>query len=316
MEYEKILPWNFLRYKHRTGPGQCDAQTSIVSVTCVHDSFALCQDNEIPWKGSCYSLNFNRSTFDQASQFCQNEGKKLIEVDNQVENDLISELLLHSKYSFGLLSHVWTGGKAQSNGRRRAPTLFWTASSNPIGGKYWFHGKNVNLFREINFTKFLIFAGFKKWWEGWQGKKVGNTQMEENRMGISLQRKFKYQKAHQSYDERLIDYYFWALENLNTKLPFICERAQKDIGCINDGNGENYYGNANRGETGDICESWNSAFLSSILEPDKIQKLGDLNNNFCRNPDGDVAPWCIAPNGEFDYCDIPKCSDNENNQVQ
>ena len=174
----------------------------------------------------------------------------------------------------------------------------------------------MNLFREINFTKFLIFAGFKKWWEGWQGKKVGNTQMEENRMGISLQRKFKYQKAHQSYDERLIDYYFWALENLNTKLPFICERAQKDIGCINDGNGENYYGNANRGETGDICESWNSAFLSSILEPDKIQKLGDLNNNFCRNPDGDVAPWCIAPNGEFDYCDIPKCSDNENNQVQ
>ena len=77
-------------------------------------------------------MNFNRSTFDQASQFCQNEGKKLIEVDNQVENDLISELLLHSKYSFGLLSHVWTGGKAQSNGRRRAPTLFWTASSNPI----------------------------------------------------------------------------------------------------------------------------------------------------------------------------------------
>ena len=41
--------------------------------------------------------------------------------------------------------------------------------------------------------------------------------MQTNRMGISLQRKFKYQKAHQSYDERLIDYYFWALENLNTK---------------------------------------------------------------------------------------------------
>ena len=85
----------FLRYKHRAG--QCDPQTSIVSVTCVHDSFALCQDNEIPWKGSCYSLNFNRSTFDQANQFCQNEGKKLIEVDSQVENDLISELLLQSK---------------------------------------------------------------------------------------------------------------------------------------------------------------------------------------------------------------------------
>ncbi|QQP49145.1 Serine protease 79, partial [Caligus rogercresseyi] len=29
-------------------------------------------------------------------------------------------------------------------------------------------------------------------------------------------------------------------------------------------------------------------------------------NNFCRNPDGDIGPWCIAPNGEFDYCDIKK----------
>ena len=24
--------------------------------------------------------------------------------------------------------------------------------------------------------------------------------------------------------------------------------------------------------------------------------------------DGDSAPWCIAPNGEFDYCDIPDCT--------
>ncbi len=41
-----------------------------------------------------------------------------------------------------------------------------------------------------------------------------------------------------------------------------------------------------------------------------IPNLGDLEgNNYCRNPDGDTAPWCIAPNGEFDYCDIPLCSD-------
>ena len=33
--------------------------------------------------------------------------------------------------------------------------------------------------------------------------------------------------------------------------------------------------------------------------------------------DGDSAPWCIAPNGEFDYCDIPECEKdiNANNAV-
>ncbi len=45
-----------------------------------------------------------------------------------------------------------------------------------------------------------------------------------------------------------------------------------------------------------------------MSDADAVAKLGPLEgNNFCRNPDGDSAPWCIAPNGEFDYCDIPEC---------
>ena len=53
-----------------------------------------------------------------------------------------------------------------------------------------------------------------------------------------------------------------------------------------------------------------SAKLKLFSDEDKIANLGPLEgNNFCRNPDGDTAPWCIAPNGEFDYCDIPKCGD-------
>ena len=71
--------------------------------------------------------------------------------------------------------------------------------------------------------------------------------------------------------------------------------------------GTEYRGRANRGETGDLCEPWDSPPLSFILDEDKIPNLGPLEgNNFCRNPDGDTAPWCIAPNGEFDYCDIPR----------
>ena len=78
------------------------------------------------------------------------------------------------------------------------------------------------------------------------------------------------------------------------------------------GNGETYRGSANKGESGTECQIWkDSPYLSFVLDQDKIANLGDaLNGNFCRNPDGDAGPWCIAPNGEFDYCDIPACGSN------
>lgn len=95
------------RIKYRTRAERCKAEESIVSVTCVHDSFALCSDNEVPWGDSCYSVHFNRSTFDEASQTCQREGKQLVELTDQAENDLLSELLIHSQYSSGLLRSVF-----------------------------------------------------------------------------------------------------------------------------------------------------------------------------------------------------------------
>lgn len=151
---------------------------------------------------------------------------------------------------------------------------------------------------------------FRNWWPGWNGEKKGVIEpLQKPDMGISMKRKYDLVKPGQRF-ERLVDYYFWSLEDLKAELPFICERPQKDIGCIN-GRGEYYKGTANRGESGDLCEPWNSPYLTMVLDRDKINNLGNLtNNNFCRNPDGDVSPWCIAPNGEFDYCDIPKCSES------
>jgi len=37
-----------------------------------------------------------------------------------------------------------------------------------------------------------------------------------------------------------------------------------------------------------------------------------LSENFCRNPDGDVWPWCITTGDkQWDYCDIPECESSE-----
>ncbi len=50
--------------------------------------------------------------------------------------------------------------------------------------------------------------------------------------------------------------------------------------------------NLSSGETGDVCLPWNSPQLSFVLDEEKVKNLGDLSdNNFCRNPDGDIAPW-------------------------
>lgn len=38
----------------------------------------------------------------------------------------------------------------------------------------------------------------------------------------------------------------------------------------------------------------------------------DLRRNFCRNPDGDRAPWCYTtnPGVRWEYCNLEKCSTN------
>lgn len=269
-----------IQYTSASG-GQCKAEEDVVSVTCIHDSYALCEgENEVPWGQSCYSVHFNRSTFAEASAVCKAEGKTLLEITDQEENDLLSEMLFHSRLSPGLLGQVWTGGVGSL--RRRSQFYYWDGSVTRIGM-------------------------FMNWWPGWKGERKGDPmELAGGNMGIKLTRKFDFVRPNRRV-ERLTDYYFWALENMRSKLPFVCERPQKDIGCIV-GNGESYSGNANRGESGDACQPWDSPHLGFVLDPENIHKLGNLEgNNFCRNPDGDSSPWCIAPNGEFDYCDIPQC---------
>ena len=46
-----------------------------------------------------------------------------------------------------------------------------------------------------------------------------------------------------------------------------------------------------------------------VVIPDSVLcRLGGVqNNNKCRNPDSDTAPWCLTGAGEYELCDIPAC---------
>ncbi|XP_076612809.1 plasminogen [Chaetodon auriga] len=74
--------------------------------------------------------------------------------------------------------------------------------------------------------------------------------------------------------------------------------------------GEDYRGKISTTENGFTCQRWDSqkphnhGYNPSAL-PEKY-----LEENYCRNPDGDPRPWCFttSPSKRWDFCSIPRCT--------
>ncbi|MED6254699.1 hypothetical protein ATANTOWER_031847 [Ataeniobius toweri] len=87
----------------------------------------------------------------------------------------------------------------------------------------------------------------------------------------------------------------------------------KNRECVVD-SGQKYRGTASVTKSGSSCLAWDSPAISR--KPNNAWRsnaldLGLSNHNFCRNPDGDVAPWCYTYKNmvlTWELCDIPKCS--------
>uniref|UniRef100_A0A8C9TNP9 Hepatocyte growth factor n=1 Tax=Scleropages formosus TaxID=113540 RepID=A0A8C9TNP9_SCLFO len=78
-------------------------------------------------------------------------------------------------------------------------------------------------------------------------------------------------------------------------------------------NGEGYRGPMDHSETGKECQRWD------LMEPHKHpfhpKRYPDkgLNDNFCRNPDNRLRPWCytLDPNTPWEYCNITACGESD-----
>ncbi|KAI8479963.1 hypothetical protein Bbelb_423080 [Branchiostoma belcheri] len=70
------------------------------------------------------------------------------------------------------------------------------------------------------------------------------------------------------------------------------------------GSGQNYRGSITDTVKGKPCIGWESR----TYELDKYP-WANLEQNYCRNPDGAERPWCyVGEDGEWDYCNIEPCS--------
>ncbi|XP_028852986.1 tissue-type plasminogen activator isoform X2 [Denticeps clupeoides] len=82
--------------------------------------------------------------------------------------------------------------------------------------------------------------------------------------------------------------------------------------CV-EGKGGSYRGTKAVTKSGGRCLPWDSPTLSrkkyTAWRPD-ARELGLGSHNFCRNPDGDLTPWCHTYRGSqltWEFCEIPRC---------
>ncbi|XP_053891351.1 hepatocyte growth factor-like protein isoform X8 [Malaclemys terrapin pileata] len=76
-------------------------------------------------------------------------------------------------------------------------------------------------------------------------------------------------------------------------------------------NGEDYRGLVDHTESGRECQRWDLQHPHKHpYHPHKYPEK-DLDDNYCRNPDSSVGPWCYTtdPAREREYCHLRKCTE-------
>uniref|UniRef100_A0A8C7ISC8 Hepatocyte growth factor a n=1 Tax=Oncorhynchus kisutch TaxID=8019 RepID=A0A8C7ISC8_ONCKI len=80
-------------------------------------------------------------------------------------------------------------------------------------------------------------------------------------------------------------------------------------------NGEDYKGPMDHTESGKECQRWDSSKPHRHpYQPKKYPDKG-LNDNYCRNPDNRLRPWCYTmdPQTPWEYCNISVCGEYPGN---
>ncbi|XP_023087216.1 hepatocyte growth factor-like protein isoform X2 [Piliocolobus tephrosceles] len=80
------------------------------------------------------------------------------------------------------------------------------------------------------------------------------------------------------------------------------------------GTGEQYRGRVSKTRKGVQCQRWSAETPHKPQFTFTPEPHAQLEENFCRNPDGDShGPWCYTmdPGTPFDYCALRRCADDQ-----
>ncbi|EMP30325.1 Plasminogen, partial [Chelonia mydas] len=79
------------------------------------------------------------------------------------------------------------------------------------------------------------------------------------------------------------------------------------------GNGEDYRGKIGVTVSGNTCQRWNAQFPHKHARTPESYPCKALEENYCRNPDGEIKPWCYTTNSttRWEYCNIPSCDETD-----
>ncbi|KAA0721061.1 Hepatocyte growth factor Hepatopoietin-A [Triplophysa tibetana] len=105
----------------------------------------------------------------------------------------------------------------------------------------------------------------------------------------------------------------WCFTELTETRHQECGLPQcSDVECMRC-NGETYRGPMDHTESGKACQRWDSQKPHKhTYQPHRHVDKG-LDDNYCRNPNNDVRPWCytMERNTPWEYCNISVCDSDE-----
>uniref|UniRef100_A0A3P9CW29 Kringle domain-containing protein n=1 Tax=Maylandia zebra TaxID=106582 RepID=A0A3P9CW29_9CICH len=92
----------------------------------------------------------------------------------------------------------------------------------------------------------------------------------------------------------------WCFTTSPSKRWDYCAIPRCKVDCVT-GEGVAYRGTIAVTESGKTCQSW------SAQVPHKHNQ--GLDNNYCRNPNNELMPWCYTtdPSKRWEYCNVPRC---------
>ncbi|XP_066292800.1 apolipoprotein(a)-like [Branchiostoma lanceolatum] len=96
---------------------------------------------------------------------------------------------------------------------------------------------------------------------------------------------------------------------IDYRLP---EDQREDFDCV-EGDGESYRGTLSKTKSGLTCQRWDKHDPHSHYFYNTPLWNPELEDNYCRNPDGEETIWCYTtdPDVRFEECDLPDCGQRE-----